>query len=774
MHPTRDSLYGLLPAVIRQRDQAADKALEQLLAIIDGQVESIERDLDRMYENWFIETCDDWVVPYLGDLLGYELPAGAIAPGQGSCALAKVLAPRREVGNLIAQRRRKGTASVLASIAGDIAGWPARAVEYYQRLVVAQHLDHLQPDRLALIDVFRGVELLRPGSPFGAACGIVDVRSIGAAQSRGRFNIANVGLHVYRMRRYPVTGTPAYCREDRGRNCFTFSLLGNDAPLYRLARTARDASEPIGVDQVPLPIQRFELESNDAIDQADPALYGVGASIALNVQGWPTKGEGGDIPAEAILPADLSDWSYRVPEGRIAVDPVLGRIMFADSQRPARGVRVNVSYGYGFAMDLGGGEYPRTFAPMPAATERAVVHAIDVAPAAGQFASVALALADWQQRRDKGLPPEKRAAPALLIELLDSGEYRGSLVVELQAGESVWVVAANGRRPVLWLADFNAGSSDAITVSGAKGSRFVLDGVLVAGRGIDIMEPPVAGVGSGVNANPNANANANEISAAAIAATADNDLCEVLIRHTTMVPGWGLNHDCEPMRPTEPSITIDGSRTCVRIEHSIVGAIRVSSDRQHARRARIVIEDSIVDATSETRAAISEQGDRVAAADLCVARSTLIGMTLVHSVARADNSIFAGTVQVARRQRGCIRYCYVPAGSRTPRRHHCQPETAIQAIDERIAEPDETLDRAALRDLAMLRVRPDFVSVRYGTADYLRLHADTAIEISQGADDASEQGVYHDLFEPQRIALLEARLADAVPAGADSAVLLET
>jgi hypothetical protein len=746
-----ESLYSLLPAVIRQRDLGADKALEQLFALIDEQVMLIERDLDRMYDNWFIETCDDWVVPYIGDLLGYELPPDALAPGADSAALERMLAPRRVVGNLIAQRRRKGTAVVLEALARDMANWPARAVEYYQRLVVAQHLDHPQPERLATIDLHSHAELLLLNSPFDTSCRVVDVRRIGNAQSPGRFNINNLGLHVYRLRRYPVTQMPAYCREDQGLNCYTFSVLGNDTPLYRRPTAASDPSQPISTEQVPLPIGRFELETKSAPVHADVRFYGLDASFYLNVPDWPKAGLGGDIPAAAILSTDLSLWSYKVPKGHIAVDPVLGRIKFPSGQTPGNGVFV--SYGYGFAMDIGGGEYPRAQPAMPATFELAVTRADDMTPLAGEFASIALAVLDWQNKRSPALPADRRAAPALLVELVDSGVYRGSLNLTLQAGESVWIVAASGTRPVLWLGDFRASGPDAISVRGARGSRFALDGVMVAGRGVNIA--PLA---------------ADDAQGAVPVA---GDLCQVLIRHSTLVPGWGLQHDCEPRRPSEPSVVLNGSHTCLRIEHSIVGAIRVVSDSTGPERARILIEDSIVDATSVSRAAIAAPGGEVAVADLCVARSTLVGETLVHAVVQADNALFVGHMTVARRQSGCMRYCYVLPGSRTPRRHHCQPETAVAAVDERLT-PDGALDRAALQADAALRAQPSFVSMRYGTPHYLRLHQCCAYEIWQGADDGSEMGVYHSLFEPQRMALLQARLADAVPAGVDASVQIET
>ena len=42
------------------------------LSVISEQVNLVEDDIAQLYENWFIETCEDWVVPYIGDLVGYE------------------------------------------------------------------------------------------------------------------------------------------------------------------------------------------------------------------------------------------------------------------------------------------------------------------------------------------------------------------------------------------------------------------------------------------------------------------------------------------------------------------------------------------------------------------------------------------------------------------------------------------------------------------------------------------------------------------------------
>jgi len=55
-------------------------------------------------------------------------------------------------------------------------------------------------------------------------------------------------------------------------------------------------------------------------------------------------------------------------------------------------------------------------------------------------------------------------------------------------------------------------------------------------------------------------------------------------------------------------------------------------------------------------------------------------------------------------------------------------------------------------------VRPVFTSLQYGAPGYCQLSARCAAEIRQGADDESEMGVWHDLYQPQREMNLRVRL----------------
>jgi hypothetical protein len=74
--------------------------------------------------------------------------------------------------------------------------------------------------------------------------------------------------------------------------------------------------------------------------------------------------------------------------------------------------------------------------------------------------------------------------------------------------------------------------------------------------------------------------------------------------------------------------------------------------------------------------------------------------------------------------------------------------------------------------LARQLVVPVFESTRYGTPSYPRLGPTCPAEIVRGADDESEMGALHDLYEPQRLANLRARLEQYTPARSDTAVLV--
>jgi hypothetical protein len=253
----------------------------------------------------------------------------------------------------------------------------------------------------------------------------------------------------------------------------------------------------------------------------------------------------------------------------------------------------------------------------------------------------------------------------------------------------------------------------------------------------------------------------------------EGPLQRVEIVDCTLVPGWGLAGACEPARPAEPSLELYSSTGPVVIERSILGSIQVYADEVAADPVDLCLRDSILDATSDDREALGAPNWPLAHAVVRFSDCTVIGQVLTHAVLLGENTIFTGRIRVARSQIGCLRYCYVPPRSRTPRRHNCQPDLVEAALRARPEwETMSSAEQANALSAEQRRVVPVFTSERYGTPAYARLGPTCPGEILRGADDESELGAFHDLYQPQRLANLKARVDQFTPARTDSAVLV--
>lgn len=712
-----DFLYNLVPVVYRLRDADQGYPLRALLKVVGEQAALIEQDISGLYENWFIETCQDWVVPYIGALVGYTpLNVGPQAStGKRAQARERIVIPRREVANTIRFRRRKGTLTVLEDLAQAVSGWPAVAVELYRKLAVTQNVNFLHMDRGRLAELRDADALDAIDTAFDEMAHNIDVRRTNSQRTRGTANIPDVALYVWRLRTYTVTRAPAYWYEEEASNCFLFSALGNDTQLF--VNPTTPGADPA----LPVPLTRHAFETRETAERNGATTSGVpfyfGPTQSLMI--W-TGNPATPVDPKNIVPADLSGWTYRPLPGKVAVDPVLGRILFPPGE--GRRQAVTVSYTYAFSADLGGGEYERTLQQPPDA------QIYEVGPG-GRFIKIADALTQWRQD----------APVNAVIEVIDSGVYAEPISVEMKKGQSLLLRAANRKRPVIRLLDWQNPDADGLSVSGEAGSWFQLEGMIVTGRAVQV----------------------------------SGSLSGLTLRHCTLVPGWGLNCNCTAKRPTEPSLEVTEAPSCITIEHSIVGAILVERDEVKQDPLKLHISDSIVDALSPDRPAVGASGKQCAYTDLTIRRSTVFGQLRSHYIQLAENSILLGTVNTCRRQRGCIRFCYVVPGSRTPRRYECQPDLVERKISDLQLAGDLTpTEYDALIASERLRVEPEFDSTIYGTPTYCRLATTCAPEITQGAEDESEMGVFHDLYQPQRLANLRQRLSEYTPAGNDAGIIL--
>jgi hypothetical protein len=332
------SVYGLLPAIHRIRDAEQGRPLESLLGIVEEEWRRLVADVDGLYDDWFIETCDEWVVPYIADLLGV----------QGLTTVPGVTSQRALVANTLAYRRRKGTAAVLEQLARDATGWPARAVEYFQLLGTTQHLDHRRPGNVRTPDLRDSASLELSDTPFDRVPHSLDVRHIDVG--RGRHNVPNVGLHLWRLAAYAVAAADARA-VDAALGRWTFDPAGRDLPLFNRPRTESALAHLAQEVDVPGLLRRRALHDElDALRSGADPVFLAEPTPALRV-----SVDAAPVDPSRLYCCDLSTWRHP-PADTVAVDPVLGRLTLPPGTRPRR---VTVDYAYGFPGDLGAGPYDR-------------------------------------------------------------------------------------------------------------------------------------------------------------------------------------------------------------------------------------------------------------------------------------------------------------------------------------------------------------------------------------------------------------------------------
>jgi hypothetical protein len=437
-----DALYALLPAFVRLQDQAqGGGVLRALVGVIAQQAQVVDAGLDQLYDDQFIETCAPWVVPYLGDLIGFT-PLRPLGPGQPA-------ATRAEVADTIGYRRGKGTLAVLEQLCFDVTGWPGMAVEYFTRLSATQYVrNHLRPGN-SIVDVRSPMTAVDVDGAFDLPPRSADVRRIDSG--RGRYNVPSIGLFVWRLKPYTDPGagqTPWHPARAVGANRYTFDPFGGDVPLVNpvvnapgtaaagAAVTGGAAPPPVLRGRVDLPffLQRYPLYAGlPSYAAATPAGVRVnGETIAPAATGW----------------CDLSGWTPPTVTGMdVAIDPVLGRLVFA--RAPSAADEITVNFTYAFSGDYGGGIYAYPVTADEATTES------QLSPGVTQ------PLAD----------ADLAAARHGLVEITDSGILPGDLTLSPDADPLV-IRAADMQRPVL---------AGGLSVTGVAGASVTLRGLGIGG-----------------------------------------------------------------------------------------------------------------------------------------------------------------------------------------------------------------------------------------------------------------------------------------------------
>jgi hypothetical protein len=299
----QERLWESLPQMYQALDAVgADGSgpLHELLNRIGTQAAVVRRSIDGLWADQSIETCADWVVPYLADLVATQLVAGLDARAQ-----------RLDVANTINWRRRKGTVATVDAVARDITGWGVHLVEAFRTLARTRHnLDPTEPSG-GFADLRDAPVARLSGGPFGNAYHHADLRR--GAGLTGWYGIEKLIVYCWRLLSLEVGGaTPVPVSGRAGE--YTFDPTGRDMPLFLPALT------------------------DDAASTGTTSLWQVPAPLSTAAD---------RIMAEAGIPA-----AFEVSGGALGgVQPEIGRFRL----RTRNADPGTVSYWYGFGGPIGAG-----------------------------------------------------------------------------------------------------------------------------------------------------------------------------------------------------------------------------------------------------------------------------------------------------------------------------------------------------------------------------------------------------------------------------------
>ncbi|MCP4715995.1 MAG: hypothetical protein GY868_12835 [Deltaproteobacteria bacterium] len=725
-----EKLWEMIPAIYRREDGIAENpgVLRALVEIMAGQAAILRRSHDRLWEDQFIELCQDWAAPYFGDLVASRLVSALNKRGR-----------RVDVAKTIYYRRRKGTLRVLEELIGDIAGWEGKVVEEFRRLARMRH--GLDPKPASMTGRFsgpmpggwadlrrqRGAELT--DGPFAEFYHTADVRQ--HTGLNGRHNIPKLAFHLYRLRAFCVMEATPFPLGDGLR--FACDPSGRNIPLFMPRRRPENLDDWRSAKEwelpAPIPCRLLghgeyvitealaqNLENNFALTPAvtdklrtlngfhfpsearlkqmlellnepsliSPAVYreilsksliadcGKAALLpeAISVEESP----GVPLAPEDIGSGALSQWPVADPGKRLLIDPERGRLQFFNLP-PAAGS--TLTYHYGFAGEIGAGTYSR-----PGVEQRQPT-----------------ALPNINAQNSGGTILADRIENNGITQIDGSATYQG--IGNKLKVLNLTLQAANQQRPYIrlnngnWFLQAQADEDAKLCIEGLwLGSD---DGYAVILRG---------------------------------------DYEEVTIRHTTFDPGGDNDVNGNPISSTP--LIIEAHVETLIIESSIMGRI-LTQNGGVVENLKVL--DSIIDETDSGQTALD-----LARGEADLKRTTVFGKVDVNRL-WASEALITGLVDVTDTQEGCFRFSAAPEASRLPR----QSESHI------------------LDDAVHI-----FSSRNFGQPGYGQLSKTAPPELYRGAENGSEIGAFSSLINPIKSDGLKAKVDEYMPFGLIPIFIQET
>jgi hypothetical protein len=726
-------IYGLFPSNYHLQDlqhQTSDghRPLQDLVAIMEETLKILESNIEGLYENWFIETCNEWVAPYIGDLVDADL----LPLAKGSAAVSG----KAYVANTLHYRKRKGTVAILEEIARDVTGWDACVVEFFRFLSTTQNVNHVRLENECIPNIVNSELMEHIDTPFDAVPRMLDVRNI--KNGSGFHNVANVGVFLWRLVAYPVRRAKAF---SHGKGRYSFSSIGQDIPLFNhssLDQTGNVLSKRVTVSA---PIHRAAAKKFLSL------YYGENKSMFIEVKNTAFE----KIVADQIVICDLSntneDGDWNVPAefndlpaaestGKVAIDPVLGRILFSDVEDVGR--EVFVSYYYGFSADIGGGFYRRDLYEIEGDNLQSYLLQISADNSISGISNVDDAITKWAGDNKK---------PAVaVIEIVDSNIYTVNISrIDIPQGKTLILRSAQEQRATLTAANKNDEENEnvhVIEVSGGDGSCLVFDGLLI-NKNICFK---VADQNSALK-----KFTLHHCTLVPLVVNTDDSLSSFVIdanADASIVVGNYWTRELQTKGDdvdanADASIIVEGNNyLTVSLSKSISGKICMKDSK-----GTLVLKDSIVDKGLD--------GVSVKCFEASLENSTVLGVSCFDILTLASNVFFADIARVKRCQEGCVRFSYIPrrfeegkSASRMPRCYRCQPEKG---------HPNFV---------------PRFTSEKYGSPGYAQLHRCNVKELFEGADNKSEIGAFNQIYQSQRVNNLLSTFAEYLPFGLTAGIIL--
>ena len=692
----------LLPEVYSERD-GDDGPLRGLLQVLSGPAEELNKNIQQLYDDLFIETCADWVVPYIGDLLGVR--------GLHSMS-GDVGSMRAWVANTLDYRRRKGTHYAIGLLAEDVSRYGVVASEMFEQLGWNQHLDHLR-DQSQFLDIrnINRLELL--DSTLDTSTRTVEVRSVN--KGKGKYNVPNIAVGLWRLKSYPLSGIRCTHRPGNPGQYFV-DPLERDIPLFN----SPELGEKSQVNEVKLPKALRRLPVYEDIEQLRDSLvtgapytstyFDTQPVFAIRELGQPA------IPADRIFVCNLETWQA-IPAGYdLGIDPYNGRISFQVTTGHPKPIYAD--YSYGFVSDIGSGPYDRSesfnrMKPDLPSWYRVVSTDASLTGQQGLKLSLSDAISDWNA--------DTSARDGLIV-ILDSESYvhSGVQTITIHDDSHLMIVSAQWPAPspspndprdysLINPTDLRPTIIGSFEIQGTSLStsktqgRLSLSGLLVHG-GIKVVNGNLGGLEI-EDVTLSDLSKSLEVSGAA--SNRNNNL-ELLFKRVI----------CPEINISTPASTLD-------------------------------LEDCIV-----------EKNLNASPTPTLLNKCTIGGTVDVRTL-EASDCIFNKNVNVQRSQVGCVRFCYVPQGSKVPKAFKCQPDYAIE------------LNPTVNPDRVRSRVTPSYVSVILGQPAYRQLSNATAIEVLAGASNGCEMGAYNRELQQYRLTNLSTTLTDYMRLGMEFGFFFE-